>query len=338
MLAVLAVVQLGAGLPSAAAKDEKQARRFAADMAQRGNWREAQYRWEILASGLPEDPRILNNLAVASEALGEVEEARGYYEQAYAFSAGDERIEDNRRRFLRSLEDRSDLEPQSGEESASVQPAPAAAKPGKKKPEGKTIRVSVGIPIPPRLQLEGKETILVASFRAPDSSLLDINRELVRFLRAKFNKHTALDVLDVVPPPAIPEQALDDLLANVEFWRHLSREYKADLVVSGVVGFRREDASRYEDVDRVSPTTGQKTRRTEFVEREEFFYALDVFFVEGPTGAVLFRDRIERSVAFRGQLNDPIAAFYELSDAIALDVLAVVAPRRRVEPRLIFKN
>jgi len=37
-------------------------------------------------------------------------------------------------------------------------------------------------------------------------------------------------------------------------------------------------------------------------------------------------------------MNDPIAAFYELSESIADDVLAIVAPRRRVEVRLIFKN
>ena len=78
----------------------KQAMRFAADMAQSGNWREAAYRWELALEREPENPRVLNNLAVASEVLGEIARARDYYERAMALSGGDDRIRDNRNRFL----------------------------------------------------------------------------------------------------------------------------------------------------------------------------------------------------------------------------------------------
>ena len=40
--------------------------KFAAEMAENGNWREAMYRWELASSEIPENPRIINNLAVAS--------------------------------------------------------------------------------------------------------------------------------------------------------------------------------------------------------------------------------------------------------------------------------
>jgi hypothetical protein len=335
---VVVLVQLLALVPVHATKPNKQERRFAASMAERGNWREAKYRWQRLDAALPDDPRILNNLGVASEALGEIDEAKDYYQRAYDLSRGDERIAVNWRRFLRSLEQRHNKDDdEEGEGEAEPAALPSSAK-GKGKIDGKTELVPVGIPIPARLELEGIETVLVVSFRTPESHLLDVNRELVRYLRGKFRKGTALEVLDVVPPPAIPEQAIEDLIANVEFWRHLHREYEADLIVSGVVGFDRVDASRYEEVDYTNPQTGQKVRRTQFVEREEFDYALDVFFMEGPTGMLLFRDRVERTITFRGQMNDPITAFYELSDSIAMEVLAIVAPRKRFEPRAIFKN
>ena len=51
----------------------------------------------------------------------------------------------------------------------------------------------------------------------------------MRFLRSQYHKGSSLEVLDVTPPPAIPEQTVEDLLENREFWRHLGREYRADL-------------------------------------------------------------------------------------------------------------
>ena len=44
--------------------------RFASGMAKDGNWREAQYRWQLVLDRQPDNPRVLNNLAVAAEALG----------------------------------------------------------------------------------------------------------------------------------------------------------------------------------------------------------------------------------------------------------------------------
>lgn len=319
----------------------KQAMRFAADMAQSGNWREAAYRWELALEREPENPRVLNNLAVASEVLGEIARARDYYERAMALSGGDDRIRDNRNRFLRVLEERRALEGEDGiGDTEPPKPATATAgnPSGGSTKGGKPLSVSVGIPLPPRLRLEGVDSVLVASFRAPESSMLDVRREIVRFMRSEFRKHTALEVREVIPPPAIPEQTIEDLLANHEFWRHLAREHDADLLVSGVMRFGRRDVSGFQEVDRISPTTGQKVRQTQFVDQEEFSYDLDVFFIDGGTGRLLFRDQMRRAMVFRGDMNDPVTAFYELNEAIAGDVLAIVAPRRRNESRVIYKN
>lgn len=320
-------------------RNAKQTMRFAADMARSGNWREARYRWRSVLEQQPQNPSALNNLAVAAEVLGEMATAADYYDRALALSGGDERIRDNRNRFLRVLEERRALE----DEETSADPPPEepatedGPEPGSRKP-GKPLRVSVAIPLPPRLSLDGLETVLVASFRATESSMLDVGREIVRFMRSEFRKHSGLEVRDVVPPPEIPEQTIEDLLANHEFWKHLGREHDADLLVSGAVKFGRRDASGFHEVDMISPTTGQKIRETRFIEQEEFAYDLDVFFIDGATGRLLFRDRMNRAVLFRGEMNDPVNAFYELSEAIAGDVLAVVAPRKRVEARVIFKN
>jgi hypothetical protein len=337
--AITALLIVACGAASAGKPKTKNLARFAADMAERGNWREAQYRWGIARREQPDNPRILNNLAVAAEVLGDVDQAKQLYEQAVGASGGNPHIIDNQRRFAWSLKQRngSDEAEDSGEQAP---PAPEESSSGGKKGgnEGKPFRVTVGVPIPPRLSLDGISSVLVTSFRAQDSSLLDINRELVRFIRGELSKRTDLDVLDVVPPPAIPEQRIPDLLANSKFWKHLSQEHGADLIISGVVNYSRGDVSGFEDVDFVSPRTGQKIRQTRFVEREQFDYELEVFFMDGPTGGLLYRDRMSRSLVFRGQMNDPITAFYELNESIAADVLAVVTTRRRQESRFIFRR
>lgn len=309
--------------------------RFAAEMARAGNWREAKYRWELAARRQPDNPFVLNNLAVASEALGQVEEARALYGRALALADGDERIESNRlrsERFWRQTRTPDDSNTDGANEPAEAVGAPIADG------RSKAIKVSVSLPVPARLDLGEARRLLVASFLADENTLLDTNRELVRFLRNEFRKRTSLEVLEITPPPAVPEQTLDDLEANRGFWQHLGREYGADLIVSGAVSYDRRDASGFQTVDETSPTTGQKVRQTRFVEQEEFIFEVIILFMDGATGEKLFRDRLQRGALFRSQQNDPITAFYDLSESIAGDVLAVVTPLPRQDTRVIFRD
>ncbi len=321
------IVLLAGGFPTPADESPKRALQFAADMAKTGNWREAQFRWEALARAQPDNPRILNNLAVAAEALGLPEPAREHYQRALALDPGDTRIESNQLRFERfwSKAD-SDL-------GAKLDPKQERKTSGK----GKPIKITVQLPVPPRLDLAGARTVLVASFLSDDSALLDINRELVRFLRGKLQK-SPLEVLEVTPAPAVPEQTLEDLLENAEFWQHLGREYGADLIVSGIIEYGRRDASGFQDVDRISESTGQKVRSTEFVEQEQFTYRLDVIFMDGASGALRFRDRLQHSAVYRGSQNDPISAFFQISEAMTPDLLAIVTVGSREDPRVVFRK
>ena len=51
-------------------------------------------------------------------------------------------------------------------------------------------------------------------------------------MRRTLGREARFEVLDV-EPPAIPEQPLDELLANDVFWKKLGADYGADLIVSG---------------------------------------------------------------------------------------------------------
>jgi tetratricopeptide repeat protein len=306
--------------------------RFGTKMARDGNWREARFRWEQALKLDATDARLLNNLAVANEMLGAVPEAADLYRRAIERAPDDSRISGN---ALRSSIFWGSVGKDDGKEI--TRPASATSDAPKKKGRD-MVEVPVGLPLPPRLKLENHKTLLVASFLVNDSELLDVNREMVRFLRSEFRKHTAFEVLEVNPPPAVPEQTLDEMAANAAFWTHLSREHGADVIISGAMRYARRDASGFEDVDIVNEATGQKIKQTAFVEREEFTFDLDVLYMNGADGALLFRDKLRRQAFFRGSANDPISAFYQLGDSITGDVLSVIAPRTRTDVRLLFKG
>ena len=326
----LVVVLLAACSVALADRERRDLLRFAAEMAEKGNWREARFRWERASAQAPDDPRLLNNLAVAKEALGEPAGAMELYARALSLSGGQGAIAENAARAARFW--RGTVE----------QPAALPAEPtregSRRARSSDTLRVAVELPMPARLDLADVKTLLVASFLARETELMDSGREVARFLRTEFRKRSALDVLEVTPPPAVPEQILEDLVANREFWQHLGREHGADLVVSGQIRYDRRDASGFQEVEEVSPVTGHKVRRTKFVEQEQFTYAIDVVFFDGRTGEPRFRDHLERSAVYQGQSNDPITAFYQISESIADDVLAVVAPRVREDERILFRS
>jgi tetratricopeptide (TPR) repeat protein len=72
---------------------------FGIAMAERGLWSEALFRFEQAARANPGDPRILNNLAVAHEALGNFDAALESYRAALALAPGNSDLMANYDRF-----------------------------------------------------------------------------------------------------------------------------------------------------------------------------------------------------------------------------------------------
>src|SRR3990170_6247453 len=64
--------------------DAKEQVEFGIQVAQRGLWREAIYRWERATQMDPTYAAAFNNLAIAYENEGQLDRARGAYEKAVA--------------------------------------------------------------------------------------------------------------------------------------------------------------------------------------------------------------------------------------------------------------
>ena len=98
---------------------------YGSQMARRGYWREALFRYERAASMKPNDPQIQNNLAVAYESIGDTTRALAAYKRALELAPQDAKIKRNYARFAEyytSVQRASSLPGP----SASAAPAPAA--------------------------------------------------------------------------------------------------------------------------------------------------------------------------------------------------------------------
>lgn len=122
---VLAAIVLAAPLQAA---DNEQLD-FGVQMAKRGLWSEALFRFKQAEKTQPGDPRILNNLAVAYEAVGLFEEALETYKQALKADPANRELRRNYARFIEFYQSfKPDDEPE--EEIPAALERPAAEAPG----------------------------------------------------------------------------------------------------------------------------------------------------------------------------------------------------------------
>lgn len=73
---------------------------FGVDMARRGLWQEALFRFEEAEKLDPQNPRIQSNLAVAYEAAGQFDKALASYQSALKAAPNDKEIRANYSRFV----------------------------------------------------------------------------------------------------------------------------------------------------------------------------------------------------------------------------------------------
>jgi len=96
-LAALLAVACSSAAPQESAKSQLS---FGAQMAQRGLWNEALFRFRQAQRLGASNPRVWNNLAVAYEATGNYDEALKSYRKALELGPGDTEIKRNYSRFV----------------------------------------------------------------------------------------------------------------------------------------------------------------------------------------------------------------------------------------------
>ena len=93
--ALLFIILAGVAAPAAQRDEAKEQVEFGIQVAQRGLWREAIYRWERATQLDPTYAAAFNNLAIAYEHEGQLDKARESYEKAVALDPENAMIRQN---------------------------------------------------------------------------------------------------------------------------------------------------------------------------------------------------------------------------------------------------
>lgn len=120
MAMLVAVATATAGDAAAKQASEQVARGYTA--AKDGYWQEALFRFERANALTPNQPRILNNIAVSLEAAGRFEEALAAYESGLGIAPNDRVLRRNYSRFKEFYEAQMKSAPDAPEEKAGGTP------------------------------------------------------------------------------------------------------------------------------------------------------------------------------------------------------------------------
>lgn len=195
--------------------------------------------------------------------------------------------------------------------------------------------VAIDVATPAKLETQTGDRLLVAKVRANDHERIDIGAEITRWLRREIGRGTPLAVLDV-PPPELPEQRPEVMAVNDLFFRRMGQQFRADMIVAAVAELRVEDRSGFVSRDVESPITGQTVRTSQYVERKGYRLKIDVFFLKGDNGALLFKDNWQEERIVESQGAEDLQTLFDLLELMKDDLLAVLKPVKIREPRFIW--
>ena len=103
----LSLALIAAGAQAGDARSSEEERQFGIEVARRGLWQEARFRFERAVALDPENAAAFNNLGVALEQMGEFERAREAYEKALKLDSGNLYIQQNYDLFREADEKRN---------------------------------------------------------------------------------------------------------------------------------------------------------------------------------------------------------------------------------------
>ena len=199
--------------------------------------------------------------------------------------------------------------------------------------------------IEPELSLEGTENIFVGPVMIEpregeniQSVDLTAAREFEIYLRKILRREADLRLLPQADDLRPPSTNLAKLAQDPSFWKTISEETGADLVVAAAIDVKVLDRSGYTTEEYVSPQDGQTYFRQVLVEETGFNYDILLVVIEGATGAIVYQEQItdfkpkdERKLE---EYTDMFTDLYQLQNRL----IGIFVPRVVQVKRALYSN
>jgi hypothetical protein len=136
-------------------------------------------------------------------------------------------------------------------------------------------------------------------------------------------------------------EAYERLFANTAYWKRIGEEYQNPLIVTGTVlftphsraGWVSRDVEQYDSFGRrrVVPM------RT-YLDRKGFMLAPKFVFIDGRTGATIYREQYKEEVLYSSQQTTPaLSAYLEMMDLIVPNFLSALSSQKIRGTRVLLK-
>lgn len=236
------------------------------------------------------------------------------------------------------------------------------------------FEIPIETPIQPKLDVGPFSRVLVAGFITGGSEDVDTNLETVRLLRSQLRTKSGLRIIDadVLPlaelvndehgdranpngagggdaQPAVPAKIRDEkdlepyerIFADVSFWKKIGEEYQNPLIVTGTILFTPHSTSGFVTRDQeVYDAFGRRRvipQRT-YMERKGFILKPKFIFIDGRTGAELYKETFREEVLYNVNTNTPaLSSYFELMDRLIPSFLSTLSSQKIKGSRILLK-
>lgn len=196
--------------------------------------------------------------------------------------------------------------------------------------------VTIEVPVKQKIDVSDYESLMVANFICERNTQLDLDVEVVRYLRKLLLRTLKLDVAKGEAPTLPTGRGGKSIFEVPDYWTDLGGRFDSDLILSGNVAFSTEDRSGYEQIDLRNYQGGYRrdmgyspyNTRTIFIEQTGFFLNLEVHLLNGRTGEELYTDKFYQEIVYNGSGPDDLSVFFMMMDKLAPQLTGIMAERK----------
>jgi TolB-like protein len=207
------------------------------------------------------------------------------------------------------------------------------------------IEVKLKLPVKPKLQITGDETVAVAPFiiaskgekKNDRAAKVDVQTEFHRYLRKQLAKSTKLRLVDT-GQTRLPGNDIRSLESARDYWKEIGSKTGADYIVSGIVDFDINDKSGYKTEEYTSPADGRTFYRQVLVESTGFVFDIDLAVFNADTGEMVLEENFRDFKEFDQRNYDEILGLFENLRALESQLVGIFVPQETSATRYVFSR